>query len=153
MEDFYYAGGLLGLLERLRMLLHHDSLTINGKTLGENISGSEVFDDRVIRRLEEPLFAEAGLAVLRGNLAPDGCVIKHLAADPSLLRHTGPAVVFEDYNDMEQRINDETLPIDEASVLILRNSGPLGAPGMPEWGMLPIPDRLLKKGVRDMVRI
>lgn len=153
MEDFYYAGGLLGLLERLRGWLHPHSTTVNGSTLGENISGSEVFDDRVIRRPEEPLFSEAGLAVLRGNLAPDGCVIKHLAAAPGLLRHTGLAVVFEDYNDMEQRINDETLPIDEASVLILRNSGPLGAPGMPEWGMLPIPDRLLKKGVRDMVRI
>lgn len=153
MEDFYYAGGLLGLLERMRKLLHHDPVTVNGRTLGENISGSEVFDDRVIRRLEEPLFPEAGIAVLRGNLAPDGCIIKHGTADPDLLRHAGSAVVFEDYNDMERRINDEALPINENSVLVLRNSGPLGGPGMPEWGMLPIPDRLLKKGVRDMVRI
>lgn len=153
MEDFYYAGGLLGLLERLRKFLHHDSVTVNGRTLGENISGSEVFDHRVIRRLEEPLFPEAGIAVLRGNLAPDGCVVKHVTADPDLMRHAGPAVVFENYEDMERLVNDETLPIDENSVLVLRNSGPLGGPGMPEWGMLPIPDRLLKKGVRDMVRI
>ena len=153
MEDFYYAGGLVGLLERLRKLLHRDSVTINGRTLGENISGSQVFDDRVIRRLDEPLFKEAGIAVLWGNLAPDGCIIKHVTAYPGLLRHTGLAVVFDDHNDMKRRINDETLSIDENSVLVLRNSGPLGGPGMPEWGMLPIPERLLKKGVSDMVRI
>ncbi|TCJ19979.1 dihydroxy-acid dehydratase [Rubrobacter taiwanensis] len=153
MEDFYYAGGLPALLERLRDLLHTGCLTVNGHPLGENIAGAEVYDDAVIRRREDPVSEEAGLAVLWGNLAPDGCVIKHGAADPNLLQHRGRAVVFESYNDMERRINDESLPVDESSVLVLRNSGPLGAPGMPEWGMLPIPDRLLKRGVRDMVRI
>lgn len=153
MEDFYYAGGLPGLLERLRGSLHRDSLTVNGRTLGENVSGSAVFDDRVIRRMEEPVFSEAGIAVLSGNLAPDGCVIKYATADAGLLRHAGAAVVFEDHDDMERRINDETLSVDENSVLILRNSGPLGGPGMPECGMLPIPEKLLRRGVRDMVRI
>jgi dihydroxy-acid dehydratase len=153
MEDFYYAGGLRALLERLRETLHPDTPTVNGETLGANISGAEVFDDAVIRRLDDPVSEDGGLAVLRGNLAPNGAVIKHVAASPELLRHRGPAVVFDDYNDMERSINDEALRIDRDSVLILRNSGPLGAPGMPEWGMLPIPDRLLKQGVRDMVRI
>lgn len=155
MEDFYYAGGLRGLLGRLSQggLLHLDRPTVSGNTLGENIAGAEVYDDRVIRSLEDPLFPEGGFAVLRGTLAPDGCVIKHTAADPGLLRHEGPAVVFDGYDDLKRRINDDSTPIDEGSVLILRGAGPLGAPGMPEWGMLPIPDRLLKKGVRDMVRI
>lgn len=153
MEDFYYAGGLRGLLERMRGLLHPDSSTVNGKTLGENIVGAEVYDDMVIRPLDDPLSAEAGLAVLRGNLAPNGSVIKHVAASPELLRHTGPAVVFDDYDDLARRIDEDSTPISEDSVLVLRGAGPLGAPGMPEWGMLPIPDRLLKKGVRDMVRI
>ena len=99
---------------------------------------AEVFDEEVIRPREEPIHPEGGLAVLRGNLAPDGCVIKHSAADPRLLRHTGPAVVFDGYDDLEQRVNDPSLDVDERSVLVLRGAGPLGAPGMPEWGMLPI---------------
>jgi dihydroxy-acid dehydratase len=153
MEDFYYAGGLRGLLERMRGLLHTQAPTANGRTLGENVAGAEVYDDGVIRPLDEPLSVEAGLAVLRGNLAPSGSVIKHVAASPKLMRHTGPAVVFDGYDDLARRINDDSTPIIEDSVLVLRGAGPLGAPGMPEWGMLPIPDRLLKKGVRDMVRI
>jgi dihydroxy-acid dehydratase len=153
MEDFYYAGGLRGLLERMRGLLHTQAPTVNGRTLGENVAGAEVHDDGVIRPLDEPLSAEAGLAVLQGNLAPNGSVIKHVAASLELLRHTGPAVVFDGYDDLARRINDDSTQITEDSVLVLRGAGPLGAPGMPEWGMLPIPDRLLKKGVRDMVRI
>ena len=153
MEDFYYAGGLRGLLSRLKAQLNLDRPTVGGRTLGQDLEGAEVYDDRVIRPVEDPLQPEAGLAVLRGNLAPDGCVIKHSAADPSLLEHTGPALVFDGYDDLERRINDPALEVEENSVLVLRGAGPLGAPGMPEWGMLPIPEKLLKKGVRDMVRI
>jgi dihydroxy-acid dehydratase len=153
MEDFYYAGGLRGLLSRLKTVLHLERSMVSGHTFGENLAGAEVFQDRIIRPFEEPIHPEGGLAVLRGNLAPDGCVIKHSAADPRLLRHTGPAVVFDGYDDLVRRINDPSLEVDEHSVLMLRGAGPLGAPGMPEWGMLPIPEKLLKKGVRDMVRI
>jgi dihydroxy-acid dehydratase len=153
MEDFYYAGGLRGLLSRLRAHLHLDRQTVGGRTLGQDLGGAEVYDDRVIRPTEDPLQPEAGLAVLRGNLAPNGCVIKHSAADPSLLEHTGPALVFDGYDDLERRLNDPALEVDEHTVLVLRGAGPLGAPGRPEWGMLPIPEKLLKKGVRDMVRI
>ncbi|MEK6592675.1 MAG: L-arabinonate dehydratase [Pseudomonadota bacterium] len=153
MEDFYYAGGLRALLDQLGTLLRLDCRTVNGKTLGENIAGAKVHNADVIRPLENPLFPTGGLAVLRGNLAPDGAVIKPTAAEPRLHQHTGPAVVFRDYNDMAARIDDENLEVDENSVLVLQNAGPLGAPGMPEWGQLPIPKKLLKKGVRDMVRI
>lgn len=153
MEDFYYAGGLRGLLSRLKTVLHLERSTVSGHTFGENLAGAEVFQDRIIRPFEEPIHPEGGLAVLQGNLAPDGCVIKHSAADPRLLRHTGPAVVFDGYDDLARRVNDPALAVDEHSVLVLRGAGPLGAPGMPEWGMLPIPEQLLKKGVRDMVRI
>ena len=153
MEDFYYAGGLRGLLSRLQAHLNLDRPTVGGRTWRQDLEGTEVYDDRVIRPVEDPLQPEAGLAVLRGNLAPDGCVIKHSAADPSLLEHTGPALVFDGYDDLERRINDPALEVNENSVLVLRGAGPLGAPGMPEWGMLPIPEKLLKKGVRDMVRI
>src|ERR671916_482134 len=153
MEDFYYAGGLRGLLGCLKTALHLGRLTVSGRTFGENLVGAEVFEDRIIRPLEEPIHPEGGLAVLRGNLAPDGCVIKHSAADPRLLRHTGPAVVFDGYDDLARRVDDPSLDVDESSVLVLRGVGPLGAPGMPEWGMLPIPEKLLRKGVRDMVRI
>jgi dihydroxy-acid dehydratase len=131
----------------------HDVMTVSGRTLSQTLEGAEVFDDDVIRPRSNPISAEAGLAILRGSLAPDGCVIKHSAASPSLLSHTGPAVVFEDYDDMSARIDDPGLEVDENSVLVLRNAGPLGGPGMPEWGMLPIPKKLLEKGVRDMVRI
>ncbi|MGH8632016.1 MAG: L-arabinonate dehydratase [Burkholderiales bacterium] len=153
MEDFYYAGGLVGLLEGMRRLLDTDALTCTGRTLGENVAGARIHNPDVIRTPENPIQPEGGLIVLRGNLAPDGAVIKSTAAEPKLLRHTGPAVVFDDYNEMAARIDDPNLEADAGSVLILRNAGPLGGPGMPEWGMLPIPKKLLKQGVRDMVRI
>jgi dihydroxy-acid dehydratase len=155
MEDFYYAGGLPGLLSRLDQLglLHTDRPTVTGHTLAQNIDGALVHNDDVIRTVDNPIATEGGVAVLRGNLAPDGAVIKHIAAEAHLLRHTGPAVVFDSYPDIKARINDPELPITPDSVLVLRNAGPLGGPGMPEYGMLPIPDRLLAQGVRDMVRI
>ncbi|RZQ60624.1 L-arabinonate dehydratase [Amycolatopsis suaedae] len=153
MEDFYYAGGLRGLLSRLTDLLHTDRTTVTGKTLADDLAGAGVYRDDVIRRRDDPVAAEGGVAVLRGNLAPGGAVIKHIAAQQDLLRHTGPAVVFDDYADLKRRIDDPALEITEDSVLVLRGSGPQGGPGMPEYGMLPIPERLLAKGVRDMVRI
>src|SRR6478735_4153786 len=153
MEDFYYAGGLPALLVSLGDLLDTDAVTANGKTLGENIAGAKVFNDDVIRTRDNPIIASDTLAVLYGNLAPDGAVIKPPAADPKLLQHSGPAVVFENYNDMAARIDDPDLVVDENSVLVLQNAGPQGAPGMPEWGQLPIPKKILATGVRDMVRI
>jgi dihydroxy-acid dehydratase len=155
MEDFYYAGGVPGLLSRLAELdlLHTDRPTVTGRTLGENLADAVVHNDDVIRPVDNPLAKEGGVAVLRGNLAPDGAVIKHIAAEQHLLTHTGPAVVFDNYRDLKKRINDPDLDITPDSVLVLRNAGPLGGPGMPEYGMLPIPDRLLAAGVRDMVRI
>jgi len=153
MEDFYYAGGLRALLSQVTGLLHLDCVTVSGQTIGENLAGARVCNAEVIRPLEQPLAAEGGTAILFGNLAPNGAVIKASATEPRLLRHTGPAVVFEDYNDMAARIDDESLEVEEDSVLVLRNAGPLGGPGMPEWGMLPIPKKLLERGVRDMVRI
>jgi dihydroxy-acid dehydratase len=153
MEDFYYAGGLRALLAELRGFLSLGERTANGKTLGDNIAGARSYERQVIASMDEPVQTVGGLAVLRGNLAPDGAVIKPTAADPKLLKHTGKAVVFEDYNDMAARIDAESLEVDASSVLVLRNAGPLGGPGMPEWGMLPIPRKLLKQGVRDMVRI
>jgi len=153
MEDFYYAGGLRALLSELKDLLHLDARTVNGKTLGENLSGARIFNEEVIRKRENPLKESGGLVVLRGNLAPGGAVIKAAAASARLLRHVGKAVVFEDYNDMAARIDRDDLDVDADSVLVLRNAGPLGGPGMPEWGMLPVPKKLLKQGVRDMVRI
>ncbi len=153
MEDFFYAGGLRAHMERLRDRLNLDCITVNGKSLGENIAGAEVFNDEVILPRERALQAEGGVAVLRGNLCPDGAVIKTSAAEPHLLKHRGPAVVFEDYNDMAARIDDPTLAVTRDSVLVLKNAGPLGGPGMPEWGQLPIPKKLLQEGVRDMLRI
>ncbi|HYC47782.1 MAG TPA: L-arabinonate dehydratase [Burkholderiales bacterium] len=153
MEDFYYAGGLRALLRELGDRLKLDCLTVNGRTLGENIAEAKIYNDDVIRTLDNPLSQTGGLAVLRGNLAPNGAIIKPTAAEPHLLKHVGPAVVFSDYNDMNARIDDESLKVDENSVLVLKNGGPLGGPGMPEWGQLPIPKKLLRKGVRDMVRI
>lgn len=153
MEDFYYAGGLVGLLEGMRELLDTAEMTCTGKTLGENVAGAKIYDTDVIRTPADPIRPDGGLIVLRGNLAPDGAVIKANAADPRLLQHAGRAVVFEDYNEMAARIDDPDLDVDADSVLILRNAGPLGGPGMPEWGMLPIPRKLLAQGVRDMVRI
>ncbi len=153
MEDFYYAGGIRALLDVLRSKLDLNCVTANGKTLGENIAGAKIYNDDVIHTLDNPVQAAGGIVVLRGNLAPDGAVIKQTAADPKLLQHKGKAVVFEDYNDMAARIDRDDLEVDADSVLILRNAGPLGGPGMPEWGQLPIPKKLLKLGVRDMVRI
>ena len=152
MEDFYYAGGLRALLATLAAHLRPEARTVNGQTLGANVADAQVFDDDVIRPLAKPLVAADSLAVLRGNLAPDGAVIKPAAAEPRLHRHAGRAVVFADYNDMAARIDDPALPVDETSVIVLKHAGPLGA-GMPEWGQLPIPKKLLEKGVRDMVRI
>ena len=153
MEDFFYAGGVRGLLAELKDLLHLDCMTVNGKTLGENLEGADIYDSDVIHRRADPLSVEGGLAVLRGNLAPNGAVIKQTAADPALHVHKGPAVVFADYNDMAARLDDEDLEVTKDSVLVLQNAGPQGGPGMPEWGMLPIPKKILKQGVRDMVRI
>ncbi|SFU19267.1 L-arabinonate dehydratase [Paraburkholderia aspalathi] len=153
MEDFFYAGGLPAMLAELGDLIDRSQKTVNGRTLGENLEGATIFNDEVIRRRSAPLLPNNGLAVLRGNLAPDGAVIKPGAAEPRLLVHTGRAVVFKDYNDMAARIDDEALDIDETCVIVLQHAGPVGAPGMPEWGQLPIPRKLLQKGVRDMVRI
>jgi len=153
MEDFYYAGGLRAMMSELKDLLNLDCLTVNGRTLGENLEDAKIYNDDVIRRRNNPLAASGGLAVLRGNLAPDGAVIKPTAAERHLMKHTGPAVVFKNYDDLYARIDDENLVVDENSVLVLQNAGPQGGPGMPEWGQLPIPKKLLQKGVRDMVRI
>jgi dihydroxy-acid dehydratase len=153
MEDFYYAGGLRALLKEISPLLRLDCLTVNGQTLGANIEAARVCNSEVIRPLNNPVSAKGGTAVLYGNLAPNGAVIKPTAAEARLHQHTGRAVVFKDYNDLAARINDEQLEVDADSVLVLQNAGPLGGPGMPEWGMLPIPTKLLKQGVRDMVRI
>ena len=153
MEDFYYAGGLRGLLNRLRDKLHLDCMTVNGETLGDNLAGADVYNDEVIRTTDNPLSEEGGLVVLRGNLAPGGAVIKHTAADPKFHKHVGPAVVFDSHRDMLERVDDEALEVTPDSVLVMKNAGPVGGPGMPEWGMLPIPKKLLQQGVRDMVRI
>ena len=153
MEDFFYAGGLRAAMARIADLLHTDALTVNGRTLGENIAGAQVYEEDVILPREKPMSPEGGVAVLRGNLAPQGAVIKHTACEARLLRHTGPAVVFKSYDDLAARIDDPALPVTADSVLVLQKAGPLGAPGMPEWGMLPIPKKLLEQGVRDMVRI
>ncbi len=153
MEDFHFAGGLPGFLSRITDLLHLDRPTVSYDTLGEQLAGAQVHNDDVIRPRDNPVASEGGVAVLRGNLCPDGAVIKHIAAEPHLLKHTGPAVVFDDYRTMQRTINEPELGITADSVLVLRNAGPKGGPGMPEYGMLPLPDHLLKQGVRDMVRI
>ena len=154
MEDFYYAGGLRAMLGRLRDHLDLTARNVTGGTLGEAIDGADVcYNDEVIRPLDNPLYAQGGTAILKGNLAPDGCVIKQTAADPKFHKHRGPAIVFAGYADLKERIDDPDLDVTEDSVLVLQFAGPVGAPGMPEWGMLPIPKKLLEKGVRDMVRI
>ncbi|MDK1473357.1 L-arabinonate dehydratase [Streptomyces sp. 549] len=153
MEDFHFAGGLPAFLSRLADVLHLDRPTVAHDSLREQLAGARVHNPEVIRDRDKPLAEEGGVAVLRGNLCPDGAVIKHIAAEPHLLRHTGPAVVFDDYRDMQRRINDPALALTPDHVLVLRNSGPKGGPGMPEYGMLPLPDYLLKQGVRDMVRL
>ncbi|MBL8805463.1 MAG: dihydroxy-acid dehydratase [Rhodospirillales bacterium] len=153
MEDFYFAGGLPALLSRLVDRLDLACPTVNGRTLGENIAGARVWEEDVIRPLGRPVSAGAPIAILRGNISPDGAVIKASAADPRLARHRGRAVVFRDHADMTARIDDPALPVDADSILVLQNAGPVGGPGMPEWGALPIPKKLLAQGVRDMVRI
>ena len=152
MEDFYYAGGIRALLKRLEPLLDRDRITVNGKTLGENIADARVWRPDVIHSLEDPVSREA-TAVLYGSLAPDGCVMKPSAADPRFLRHRGPALAFESYEEMAAAVDREDLEVTPDTVLVLKNGGPVGGPGMPEWGMLPIPKKLLRQGVRDMLRI
>jgi dihydroxy-acid dehydratase len=155
MEDFFYAGGLPAVLKQLAIggRLKTGAGTANGATIGENVERAAIYNEDVIRPLNNPLVASDSLAVLRGNLAPDGAIIKPPAAETHLHKHAGKAVVFEDYNDMAARIDDPDLDVDENSVLVLKNAGPIGAPGMPEWGQLPIPKKVLAKGVRDMVRV
>jgi dihydroxy-acid dehydratase len=155
MEDFYYAGGLPAVLKQLAIggRLKTGAHTVNGATIGDNVERAAIYNEDVIRPLNNPLVASDSLAVLRGNLAPDGAIIKPPAAESHLHKHAGKAVVFEDYNDLAARIDDPDLDVDENSVLVLKNAGPIGAPGMPEWGQLPIPKKVLAKGVRDMVRV
>ena len=153
MEDFYFAGGLRALLAQLGDLLHGDARTITGKTLRENLAGAEIYNEEVIRPRTNPLSPEGGTAVLRGNLAPRGAVIKHAAMEPRFLKHTGPAIVFRDYDDLAARLDDPALPFTADTVMVLQSAGPIGAPGMPEWGMLPLPKKLLEAGVRDILRI
>jgi dihydroxy-acid dehydratase len=142
-----------GLLSRVKEWLHLDARTVTGRTIGDEIAAGAVYDEDVIRPLERPIYEEGALAVLKGNLAPDGCVIKPSACAPHLRRHTGPALVFDDYPSMKKAVDDPELEVTADTVLVLRNAGPQGGPGMPEWGMLPIPTKLVKEGVRDMVRI
>ena len=153
MEDFYYAGGLIGLMSRLTSFLDLSQLNASGKTWAESLQGAAIYNDDVIRPLDKAIYQEGALAVLKGNLAPDGCVIKPSACEPRLLRHTGPAVVFDDYESLKRSIDRDDLDVTPDHVLVLRNAGPQGGPGMPEWGMIPIPTKLVKRGVRDMVRI
>ena len=153
MEDFWYAGGLPALMNEIRAHLSLGELTVTGRTLGQNIEGRKVLDAQVIRPLADPVNTGCALAVLRGNLAPEGAVMKASAADPKFFRHTGRALVFDSQPEMQRAMADAALDVDENSVLVLRNAGPVGAPGMPEWGGLPIPKKLLQQGVRDMLRL
>ncbi len=153
MEDFYYAGGLRALVRNMLSLLHADSLTANGRSLGDNVADADVFEPDIIRTLDNPILAEGGLVVVKGTLAPQGAVIKPSAATPALMKHRGRAVTFADRDDLARRIDDPDLDITESDVIVLKGAGPVGAPGMPEWGALPIPKKLLKQGVRDMLRI
>ncbi len=153
MEDLFYAGGIPAVLKQLLPLLHGDALTVTGRALAENVAAAEVSNPDIIRSLDDPLAPEGGLSILRGNLAPDGAVIKHAAATPALCQHRGPALVFKDADDVKARIHDPALEVTPNHVLVLQNAGPIGGPGMPEIGNLPIPQKLLKQGVRDMVRI
>jgi len=153
MEDFYYAGGMRAFLNRLADHLDLGCPTVSGRTLGEEIAGAQVWHDEVIRPLDKPVSPSGGIAVLRGNIAPDGAVMKPPAADPRFLRHRGPVLAFESYDEMAAEVEREDLDVTPDHVLVLKNAGPQGGPGMPEWGMLPIPLKLVKAGVRDMVRI
>jgi dihydroxy-acid dehydratase len=153
MEDFFYAGGLRALMQNLREKLDLTCLTVTGNTIADNIDSAKVYIPDVIHSLNDPVYAEGATAVLKGNLAPQGCVIKPAAADPRFLKHRGKAIAFEDYNHMMREIERDDLDVTPNHVLVLKNAGPKGGPGMPEWGMLPIPKRLLGQGVRDMIRI
>lgn len=153
MEDFYYAGGLPVIVRELGDLIHKDVLTVNGKTMGENVANAECFDRDVIFPFDHPFKAEGGIAVLHGNLCPDGAVLKPSAATPELMKHRGRAVVFENIEDFHTRIDDEDLDVDETCVLVLKYCGPKGYPGMPEVGNMPLPPKVLRKGITDMVRI
>ena len=153
MEDFYYAGGLPAVIEDLGELIHRDALTVNGKTIGENVAGARCFNRDVIKHREDPLTREGGIAVLRGNLCPNGAVLKPSAATPELMKHHGRAVVFETIEDFHARVDDPNLDIDESCVMVLKNCGPRGYPGMPEVGNMPLPQKILKRGITDMVRI
>ena len=153
MEDFYYAGGLPAVIRELGDLIHRDALTVNGRTIGENTADAPCHDRDVIRTLDAPLTTTGGLAVLRGNLCPDGAIIKPSAASPGLMRHRGRAVVFENVEDLHDRIDDPDLDVEADDVLVLKNCGPKGYPGMAEVGNMPLPSKLLQRGVTDMVRI
>ena len=153
MEDFFYAGGIRALMSRIAGHLDLGCLTCSGKTVGENIAGAKVYNEDVIRPLDNPIYGQGSLAVLKGNLAPDGCVIKPAAMDQRFLKHSGPALVFDDYASLKKAVDDENLDVTADHVLVLRNAGPQGGPGMPEWGMLPMPKKLLKQGHRDMLRL
>ncbi len=153
MEDFFYAGGVPAVMAQIEDLLHLDAITVSGRTVGENIAGAEIINAEVIRTADDPLGAGGALVVLRGSLCPDGAVMKITAADPRLLEHEGRAIVFEDIHDLAARVDDPDLECDASSVMVLRNAGPIGAPGMPEWGHLPIPAKLLREGVSDLLRI
>jgi len=153
MEDFAYAGGFKGLMSRLKEKLDLSALTVTGRSWGEELEGAQVWNEDVIRPLSDPIYAEGALAVLKGNLAPDGAVMKPSACDPRFLKHSGPAVVFDSYEDMKAWADDPDADVTPDHVMVFRNAGPVGGPGMPEWGMLPIPRKLLAEGVRDMVRI
>jgi L-arabonate dehydrase len=153
MEDFFYAGGVPAVMAQVSDLLHLDAMTVSGRTAGDNIAGAEIVNTEVIRPIDDPLDQGGALVVLRGNLCPDGAVMKISAADPALHEHEGRAIVFEDIHDLAARVDDPDLPCDASTVMVLRNAGPVGAPGMPEWGHLPIPAKLLKEGVTDLVRI
>ena len=153
MEDFFYAGGMPALMKRIESHLRLDAMTVNGRAVRDNIASAEVYNDDVIRTLANPIYAEGALAVLRGNLAPDGVVIKPSACAPRLLQHRGPALVFDDYPSLKAATDDPDLDVTAKHILVLRNAGPQGGPGMPEWGMLPIPTKLVKAGVKDMLRL
>jgi len=153
MEDFCYAGGLPVVMKEIQQFLHKDILTVSGKTVAENVASAENYDPRVIKTLAAPFKEKAGIAILRGNLAPRGAVIKPSAATPALMVHTGRAVVFEDSDDFHKRIDDESLDVDENCILVLKNCGPKGYPGMAEVGNMPLPPKVLRKGITDMIRI
>jgi dihydroxy-acid dehydratase len=153
MEDFYYAGGVPALLKEIAPLLHLEAFTVTGRSLGDNLAAAVSHNPDLIRRLDAPLNPEGGLAVLHGSLAPHGALIKPTAASPGLLTHRGRAIVFDDHEDLLRRIDDPNLEVHPDDVLVMRNGGPIGAPGMPEWGFLPLPKKLLQQGIRDMVRL